>query len=150
MAHLNFNQTSSAMPSQNHVNITLIPELWNKSALRLPMKSFCCISKTTSPTYQGQEYQVHNKGLRLGENGSIIRQGVQFIDSSFPLSKGYMNIHSDLTFSPQSETESNQSRSFPAGGNPDLSELIFPDDILAPPTADLYLNICCRKYTMQD
>lgn len=43
----------------------------------------------------------------------------------------------------------NQSSSVPVGGNPDLSELILPDDIPVPTTADLYFNICCRKYTIQ-
>lgn len=60
-----------------------------------------------------------------------------------------MNTHSDLTFSAQSQRDHNQSSSFPVGGNPDLSELLFPDDIPVPTTADLYLSICCRKYTIQ-
>lgn len=60
-----------------------------------------------------------------------------------------MNIQSDLTFLPPSEAEHNQSSSLPVGGNPDLSKLVFPDDSPVPTTADLYLNIGCRKYTMQ-
>ena len=42
-----------------------------------------------------------------------------------------MNIHSDLTFSPHSGTDHNQSSSFPVGGNLDLSGLVSPDDTLS-------------------
>lgn len=138
------------MPSQNHVNITLSPELWNTSALRLPMKFFVAFLRQHYQQARDRNTKFTTKDLALEKTVPLSDRVFSVIDSSSPLSKGYMNIHSDLTFSPQSETESNQCRSFPAGGNPDLSELIFPDDILAPRTADLYLNICCRKNTMQD
>ena len=62
----------------------------------------------------------------------------------------YMNIHSALTFSPQSETHHNQSGSVPVGGNPDLSELVFPDDILVP-RQQIYISISAaanRQYTI--
>lgn len=53
-----------------------------------------------------------------------------------------MNIHCDLTFSAAlSETDHKQSRSGSVGGNPDLSELIYPDDILVPIAVDLLFYI---------
>lgn len=114
------------------------------------MKSFVASLKTQWPTNQGQEHQVQEKNYlpRRKHCHYQIEQCTLLISPS-PFSKDYMNIHSDLTFSPQSEAGHNQSGSFPVGGNPDLSELVFPDDIPVPTPADLYLNICCRKYTMQ-
>ena len=51
-----------------------------------------------------------------------------------------MNIHSDLTFSPRSGTDHNQSSPLPVGGNLDLSGLISPDDTPLPPRW-IYISI---------
>lgn len=51
-----------------------------------------------------------------------------------------MNIHSDLTFSPRSGTDHNQSSPLPVGGNLDLSGLVSPDDTPLPPRW-IYISI---------
>ena len=105
---------------------------------------FFCISKTTLPTYQGQEHQVQEQRTSPWKK-TVPLFGTVFslLISPSPFSR------TTWIFTLTWHFHHNQSSSVPVGGNPDLSEQIFPDDIPVPTTANLYLYICCRKYIIQ-
>lgn len=142
--YLNFNQTSNAILRYNHVNIILIPELWNESVLKLSMKSFFASLRQHCQHIRDRNTKFRNKELLLGKK--------QFHYSVECLAYWFLLPPFSRTtwiFTLTWHFHHNQSSSVPVGGNPDLSEPIFPDDIPVPTTVDLYLNICCRKYTIQ-